>query len=114
MAKPDIEVTCEYEVADDDVFLEVTIGNGNLGTTEVFLDGGEVDPEPGDDHRWRLGPGPELKDKTLEVDSVVHPVTSKKIVVTSHLTGGVKPGTCVAKGATQSSAPVTVQMLIDF
>lgn len=107
----DIEVTCEYEVADDDVFLEVTIGNGNTGGTKVFLEGEEI---PGADDKWTLGAGSDLKDKTLEVDSVVNPASSKDIVVTAGLTGGPHPGSCRAKGKAPSNKPVQVQMLIDF
>jgi hypothetical protein len=107
----DIKTQCAYTVADDDVTLVVTIGNGNLGTTEVFLDGDEIPPTPDDPNTWNLGSGTELDEKTLEIDSAVNPVHD--VIITATLTGGPKSGTCVAKGATTHN-PATVEMLIDF
>jgi hypothetical protein len=112
--KPDITKTCEYTVGDDDVFLEVTIGNGNSGVTKVFLGGDEIEPVPGEPDRWALGPGGDLRDRTLEIDSIVNVVTNKNIVVTATLAGGPKEGKCVAKGTVTSDDAVGVQILIDF
>src|SRR3954470_19676984 len=95
---PDIKTECEYTVADEDVSLVVTIGNGNDGLTTVFLGGEEIDPVPGDANQWALGPGGDLQDRTLEIDSIVNVVTSKKIVVTAVLSGGAARGKCTAAG----------------
>jgi hypothetical protein len=107
----DIKAQCAYTVADDAVTLVVTIGNGNLGTTEVFLEGDEIQPTPNDPNTWNLGPGTELHEKTLEIDSAVNPVHD--VIVTARLIGGPKSGTCVARGTTTHN-PATVEMLIDF
>jgi hypothetical protein len=111
---PDIKTECEYTVGDDDVSVVVTIGNGNDGLTKVFLGGDEINAVPGHPDRWELGPGGDLQDRTLEIDSIVNPLTSKKIIVTAAFTGGPADGKCVAKGTATSDDPVGVQLLIDF
>jgi hypothetical protein len=111
---PDIKNDCEYTVGDDDVSLAVTIGNGNDGVTTVFLGGDEIDPVPGRSDQWVLGAGGDLKDRTLEIDAIVNPVTSKNIVVTAAFSGGPARKRCAATGTAASDDPVGVQLLIDF
>jgi hypothetical protein len=111
---PDIRKECEYTVGVGDVSLVVTIGNGNDGLTTVFLGGDEIEPVPGRPNQWALGPGEDLQDRTLEIDSIVNPVTSKNIVVTAAFTGGPAKGTCVATGTATSDDPVGVQMMFDI
>jgi hypothetical protein len=111
---PDIKAECEYTVGDDEVFLTVTIGNGNDGLTTVFLGGDEIEPVPGHPDQWALGSGEDLQDRTLEIDSIVNPVTSKKIIVTAALSGGPAKGKCVASDTVTTDDPVGVQILIDF
>jgi hypothetical protein len=110
VAKPDIKKECDYTVGDGNVTLVVTIGNGNLGTIDVFLEGDAIEPVPGT-NTWNLGSGTDLDQKTLEIDSGVTPLHD--IIVTAELAGGPQKGTCIAKGSTTHN-PATVQILIDF
>jgi hypothetical protein len=111
---PDLKNQCAYTVGDDDVSVVVTIGNGNDGVTTVFLGGDEIDRVPGRRDQWVLGTGEDLKDRTLEIDSIVNRVTSKNIVVTAAFSGGPAQKTCAATGTAASDDPVGVQLLIDF
>ena len=100
-------------VADDDVTLVVSrSGTAISAPPRCFWRATRSSPHaPNDPNLWNLGPGTELDEKTLEIDSAVNPVHD--VIVTARLTGGPKSGTCVAKGATTHN-PATVEMLIDF
>lgn len=95
----DVSLDKEYVVRNKNVFLSLTIGEGQFGTSDVFLD---------DDHVLRasgplkvlLGNGSDIVGETVIVRSVVNDVSSatNKMSVTYRLTGGAAAAEFVAKG----------------
>lgn len=82
------DLETEYQVGTDDVFLLVTIGEGNLGRTLVQLD--DTDPTLGDIKRLKIGAGDALAGKKLLVRTMVNDVNdmTNHVDVRYELLGG--------------------------
>ena len=95
----DVTLEDEYRVKDKNVFLSVTIGEGQFGTSDVLLDGERLLRTSGP-LKLLIGKGSDIESKTLLVRSVVNDVSSatNKMSVTYHLTGGVAKPPFVARG----------------
>ncbi|HEY6359479.1 MAG TPA: hypothetical protein VIX63_00175 [Vicinamibacterales bacterium] len=94
-----VELKDEYRVADGEVRLAVSIGEGQTGLVSVFLGGVKISrsPAPID---LRVGEGSEIRDKLLEVRTIVNDVNSQtnKMSVTYQLTGGTSAMEQVSRG----------------
>jgi hypothetical protein len=84
-----VELRDDYPVAGGEVRLAVSIGEGQTGLVSVFLSGVKISrtPAPID---VRVGTGADIRDKLLEVRTIVNDVNSQtnKMSVTYQLTGG--------------------------
>lgn len=78
-----------YVVAKDDVFLSVVIGEQQLGTSVVKLDGKVL--KEGAVKKLKIGSGPKLVGSTLTIKSVVTDINDQtnRTSVTLTLEGGV-------------------------
>ena len=94
-----VELRDDYAVADGEVRLAVSIGEGQTGLVSVFLGGVKISrtPAPID---VRVGTGSDIRDKLLEVRTIVNDVNSQtnKMSVTYQLTGGKSGLEHVSKG----------------
>jgi hypothetical protein len=93
-----------YEVAAGDVLLSLSIGEGQFGTSDVFVGSAKVVRTSGPIGNLRLGPGPAIKGKRLLVRSVVTDVSTmtNKMSVSYRLSGGKAQKAVVAKGGVTS------------
>jgi hypothetical protein len=100
MAKSDVQLDESYRVGARDVFLSVTIGEGQFGTSDVFLEKVRIVRASGPIGSLRIGGGPEIAGKTLLVRSVVNDVSSRtnRMSVTYVLRGGRAEQKFTAKG----------------
>lgn len=89
-----------YEVSTGDVFLSLTIGEGQFGTSDVFVGGTQVVRASGPIGNLRLGSGPRITGKKLLVRSVVTDVSTmtNKMSVSYRLNGGKAKKSVIAKG----------------
>jgi hypothetical protein len=94
-----VELRDDYPVADGEVRLAVSIGEGQTGLVSVFLGGVKISrtPAPID---VRVGKGDDVRDKLLEVRTIVNDVNSQtnKMSVTYQLTGGKSDLEQVSRG----------------
>jgi hypothetical protein len=88
-----------YAVATAEVFLSVSIGEGQFGTTDVFVGGTPILRASGPIGNLRIGAGPMIKGKNLLVRSLVSDVSTKtnKMSVTYRLNGGTTKKSLVVK-----------------
>ena len=88
-----------YVVRNKNVFLSLTIGEGQFGTSDVFLDDDRVLRASGP-LKVLLGNGSDIVDKTVIVRSVVNDVSSatNKMSVSYRLTGGAAAAEFIARG----------------
>lgn len=94
-----VELRDDYPVAGGEVRLAVSIGEGQTGLVSVFLGGVKISrtPAPID---VRIGNGSDVRDKLLEVRTIVNDVNSQtnKMSVTYQLTGGKSDLEQVSRG----------------
>lgn len=90
----------QYQVDTADVFLSLSIGEGQFGTTDVFVGGTSILRATGPIGGLRIGSGPVIKGKKLLVRSLVSDVSTKtnNMSVTYRLNGGKNPKNLVVKG----------------
>jgi len=90
-----------YQVGSADVFLSLAIGEGQFGTSDVFVGGAQILRASGSIGSLRLGPGAAIKGKKLLVRSVVSDVSTmtNKMSVSYRLNGGAAQKALVAKGS---------------
>ncbi len=99
-ARVAVDLMDHYPVLDArDVRLSVSLGEGQTGVVSVFLGGITIGraPAPLD---VRVGSGSDVRDKLLEVRTIVNDVRSQtnKMSVTYQLTGGLSPLECISRG----------------
>ena len=91
----ELEYLTNYEVANDNVTLTVTIGNGHLGLVALQLGDELVEGSPFSKQplKLELGNGTTLADKTLIVSTTVATTNdhTKSTIVTYDLSGGAQP-----------------------
>ena len=96
------EVTLKkkYTVGKGDVFLSLIIGDGQFGSTDVFLDDKRILRTSGSFGRLRVGKGAEVAGKSLSVSTIVNDtvVQTNRMSVTYKLSGGTGPGDFTSKG----------------
>lgn len=82
----------DYKVGEGDVSLSLRIGEGQTGTTEVFLGTTPLVTVSGDIGNLRIGKGPELVGKKLNVRSIINDVMSNtnRMAVSYELRGGTR------------------------
>jgi hypothetical protein len=90
----------DYKVGDGDVFLSLFIGEGQTGTTEVFLGTRPLVTLSGHFGNLFIGKGPDLVGKKLQVRSVINDVISAHnlMSVTYELRGGTRARSFEADG----------------
>jgi hypothetical protein len=101
MLMPDRKKTQDrYQVDSADVFLSVGIGEGQVGTTDVFVGATAILRATGPIGTLRIGPGPVIKGKRLLVRSLVSDVSTRtnNMSVTYRLDGGKSTKNLVVKG----------------
>lgn len=81
-----------YEIGTEDVFLSLNIGEGQFGTSDVFVEDTSILRASGSIGRLRLGAGIRLTGKDVLIRSVVTDVSTltNKMSVTYLLSGGKK------------------------
>jgi hypothetical protein len=113
----DVRVNKRYRVRNRDVFLSLTIGEGQHGTSDVFLDDKRLLRASGTIGKLLLGHGPDLVGRILTVRSVVNDVstTTNRMSVTCRLNGGESAEEFVAKGKVEESgAPLVFEVHISL
>lgn len=90
----------DYKVAEGDVFLSFSIGEGQTGTTEVFLGTKTLLTASGDFGELLIGNGQDLIGKKLIVRSIINDVMSNhnKMSVTYRFKGGTRARNFEADG----------------
>ena len=90
----------DYKVGAEDVFLSLSIGEGQTGTTEVFLGTKPLVTASGDFGNLLIGNGQDLIGKKLSVRSIINDVMSNhnRMSVTYHFKGGTKARNFEADG----------------
>ncbi len=99
--KPDVTLNDSYQVVAGAVTkLTVTIGEGQYGTSSVFLGGDPLVTGQPTITDLVIGDGAVVKGKRLVIVSFVHDVqaNTNKMTVTYAFTGGAKDKSFVAKG----------------
>jgi hypothetical protein len=96
----DITITRTYVVQERDVFLAVTIGDGQQGRSSVLLDKKEILRTSPPFSKFLIGAGPDLVGKTLTIRTVVNDVvaTTNRMSVTYALSGGPSADKFTSKG----------------
>lgn len=96
----DVKLKKTYKVARRDVFLSLIIGDGQFGSTDVFLDDQRILRTSGSFGKLRIGKGDELAGKTLSVSTIVNDTVAQtnRMSVTYKLTGGTGPGEFPSRG----------------
>jgi hypothetical protein len=90
-----------YQVGTGDVFLSLSIGEGQFGTSDVLLGGTKLVRASGSIGSLRIGSGPDIKGKKLVARSAVNDVSTmtNKMSVTYRLDGGKSQKALTAKGS---------------
>jgi hypothetical protein len=96
----DVTLNKTYKVRNSNVFLSLIIGEGQFGTSDVFVDNKRILRTSGSFGKLRLGKGSELAGKDLLVRTVVNDTVAQtnRMAVSYKLSGGSGPGDFVAKG----------------
>ena len=99
MPTPDVTLKDDYTVGSADIFLAITIGEGQHGTSSVLLGTTRIAAGSGS-LRVKVGDGDDIKGKVVIVRSVVNDVISQtnRMSVTYRFTGGQGNGTFIARG----------------
>jgi hypothetical protein len=96
------EVTLDktYKVGTRAVFLSLIIGEGQFGSSDVFIDDERILRTSGSFGGLRLGGGADLTGKTLLVRTIVNDTVTQtnRMTLTYKLAGGTPPGEFEAKG----------------
>jgi hypothetical protein len=105
----DVTKKIQYAVRKADVRLAVTIGSGQIGSSQVFLGDKEIG-SGGSMLTLLLGPGQSLKPLTVKVVSPVQDVQTQnnRVSVEYVLTGGAKKATVVAKATVENNLDLCV------
>ncbi|HEV7608079.1 MAG TPA: hypothetical protein VGO61_12115 [Steroidobacteraceae bacterium] len=98
-----VDLRADYEVDSKDVVLTIEIGDAQIGSSIVKLDGTEKGR--GDIDKLVIGAGPRIKGKALKTKSVVTDVNDKtnKTSVTYRLTGGKRNQEFTSLGTVDSN-----------
>lgn len=101
----DVTLDKTYKLKRRDIFLSLTIGEGQFGTSEVLLDDDTILRASGPIGQLRIGKGAELAGKTLTVFTVVNDVSSatNRMSVTYTLKGGQSTASFISKGTAPSN-----------
>jgi hypothetical protein len=96
----DISLNKTYAVRRRDVFLSVTIGEGQQGRSSLLLDGKEVLRTSPPIGRFLVGAGTDLLGHTLTVRTVANDVVAatNRLSVTYKLSGGVQAAEFTSRG----------------
>lgn len=96
----DIILDKDYVVQKRDVFLGVTIGEGQQGRSSILLDKKEILRAAPPIGRFLIDAGPDLIGKTLTVRTVVNDVVAatNRMSVTYRLSGGTSAAEFTSKG----------------
>jgi hypothetical protein len=79
-----------YKVKNKDIFLNLFVGDGQFGRTDLILDGEQILRVTGDITNLRLGSGAELKAKELRINTLGVDVNTdtNRLGITYELKGG--------------------------
>ena len=96
----DVMLAKTYKVGTRTVFLSLSIGEGQFGSSDVFIDDERILRTSGSFGGLRLGGGAELTGKTLLVRTIVNDTVTQtnRMTLTYKLAGGTPPGEFEAKG----------------
>lgn len=96
----DITLAKDYAVRRRDVFLSVTIGEGQQGRSSLLLDGKEVLRTSPPIGRFLVGSGEDLPGRVLTIRTIAHDVVAatNRLSVTYRLSGGVAPAEFTSRG----------------
>ena len=99
MPTPDVTLQGQYTVGSTDVFLAITIGEGQHGTSIVLLGATRIAAGSGSLH-VKVGDGDDIKGKVVTVRSAVNDViaATNRMSVTYRFAGGQGSGTFIAEG----------------
>jgi hypothetical protein len=97
----DITLARNYAVRERDVFLAVTIGDGQQGRSSVLLDNKEILRTSPPFSKFLIGEGAGLVGRTLTIRTVVNDVvaTTNRMSVTYALSGGQSSEKFSSKGS---------------
>lgn len=101
----DVTLNKSYEVRARNIFVSVSIGEGQFGTSDVLLDSQEILRASGPIGKLLVGNGDGLAGKTLTVRTIVNDVSAatNRMSVTYKLTGGRSTATFTARGRVAQS-----------
>jgi hypothetical protein len=104
----EIELLSTYQVGEGQVKLTVTVGDAQIGSSVVKLDGKMLGS--GDIKNLIIGKGPAIIDKTLFVKSIVSDVNDKtnNVSIKYTLSGGLAPQQFVTKGVVDNDGDVVL------
>jgi hypothetical protein len=96
----DISLQKDYAVRRRDVFLSVTIGEGQQGRSSILLDDKEVLRTSPPIGRFLVGAGMDLVGRTLTIRTVANDVVAatNRLSVTYRLTGGLAAAEFTSRG----------------
>jgi hypothetical protein len=96
----DVTLDDEYAVRKKDVFLAVTIGEGQQGRSSILLGSKEILRTSPPIGRFLVGAGSSVRGQTLTIRTVVNDVVAatNRMSVTCRLTGGKAAAEFVSKG----------------
>ena len=105
----DVSVDRTYAVDTQDVFLSLTIGEGQFGVSDVRL-GSQTLVRASGPINVRVGKGTDIAGQTLVVTSVINDVNThtNRMSVSYRLTGGKAPAAFVGSGDCPSEGGVLV------
>jgi hypothetical protein len=89
----DVTLARKYKVGTRTVSLSLIIGEGQFGTSDVFIDDERILRASGSFGKLRLGGGAELAGKTILVRTIVNDTVAQtnRMTLTYRLTGGSPP-----------------------
>ncbi len=93
-----MDLRADYEVGTDDVKLTVVIGNAQIGSSIIKLNGTEKGR--GTIKNLEMGSGPNIKGRAIKTKSVVTDVNDQtnKTTITYKLSGGKRPQEFTSSG----------------
>jgi hypothetical protein len=107
----------DYRVRQADVFLSLAIGEGQNGSTEVFLGTTKLLSVFGDIGGLRIGKGSDVANKKLIVRSIINDVMSNtnRMSITYTLSGGAANKEVVSSGeVAQNGSPLRFRTTINL